>query len=692
MHLSLRAKTIIILSLTLLVLAGALYTISESMLRSQFLELERKDAQENVQRVKCAISTDVNALAADAANSAASDELYAFASGRTNAPLDIDMIDYTMRNLHLHLLVITDSPGNILLARSMNLITHRGSDAPSEVLAGLLASAHLGASQTVPSVSSGLAQSAQALILVASAPLRGTQGTGPINGTLLMGRYLDDTFTRRIQGAAGMKIAVSLLSTDDQPATGGNQPTHNRPASINPTPETDVWTEISSPTVISSYVFLEDVSGSPMGVVKVEQPREIMRVASKTTSFFLFALLFISLIVGGMGLFVTEWLVFARLNRLVSDIAELGRNAKPGSRLQGKDRESELPGLAEAINDMLSALDNSRESLDKEREQLQRILETIGVGILLADTETDRVIDVNPVGLSILGRGHEETVGVTRSSILKHIDETHTAPNEDAGIRNHEWHAYHADGSVIPVLLTVVPLQLGERLCLLYSYIDISDRKLAEKRTRAEIEQRRQREEELVQLQSELRIANKKLRDLSLLDVLTGISNRRHFDQRLEREWARAIRDDRPLSLLMVDIDFFKAYNDTYGHVAGDRCLIDVASALARSMRRPADLVARYGGEEFVTILPNTTADGAIEVAEHLRGDIASLGIDHSQSSIAPYLTVSIGVATAQPTSDVSPYSLVRTADTALYRAKKEGRNRVHYLPVGDDPPPRPTW
>jgi diguanylate cyclase (GGDEF)-like protein len=171
--------------------------------------------------------------------------------------------------------------------------------------------------------------------------------------------------------------------------------------------------------------------------------------------------------------------------------------------------------------------------------------------------------------------------------------------------------------------------------------------------------------------------ANRELLRLSSVDGLTGIANRRQFDATLESEWRRSARTQAPLSLLMIDVDCFKGYNDRCGHLAGDECLRKVAGALAGQPRRPADLVARYGGEEFAVVLPETPADGALQVAESLRSAVQSLGLPHPCSLAGPQVTVSIGSATRIPVNGQAPSSLVTYADKALYRAKRGGRNRV---------------
>jgi diguanylate cyclase (GGDEF)-like protein len=171
-------------------------------------------------------------------------------------------------------------------------------------------------------------------------------------------------------------------------------------------------------------------------------------------------------------------------------------------------------------------------------------------------------------------------------------------------------------------------------------------------------------------------MANDQLKALSETDTLTGIANRRKFDEVFERELRRSQRAGSHLALLMVDIDRFKLFNDSYGHSAGDDCLRHVARALAVHLKRPGDLVARYGGEEFAVILPDMAFDGAGRLAEDLRQTISDLGIAHALNG-GGVVTVSIGVAGARCDGEISGKALLEAADAALYRAKNEGRNRV---------------
>jgi diguanylate cyclase (GGDEF)-like protein len=168
-----------------------------------------------------------------------------------------------------------------------------------------------------------------------------------------------------------------------------------------------------------------------------------------------------------------------------------------------------------------------------------------------------------------------------------------------------------------------------------------------------------------------------RLGKLARVDGLTEIPNRREFDRMLEIEWLRAIRSESPLSLLMIDVDNFKAYNDAYGHDAGDECLRQVASTIQASMRRSADFAARYGGEEFVCVLPDTDREGAISLADTIRLNIEALNIPHAHDNADRIVTISTGVGTFLASAQQSPVELIKAADGALYLAKEGGRNCI---------------
>lgn len=181
----------------------------------------------------------------------------------------------------------------------------------------------------------------------------------------------------------------------------------------------------------------------------------------------------------------------------------------------------------------------------------------------------------------------------------------------------------------------------------------------------------------LNELYQELGTAHQELKRQACLDGLTQVANRRHFQEYLQQEWLQIGRQAAPISLILADVDYFKQYNDTYGHQAGDDCLRQVANAMKRAVKRSTDLVARYGGEEFAVILPYTDISGAIQVAEKIQQQIQTLGIVHEASSVNSYLTLSLGVASTLAEDDQTSEMLIAAADQALYQAKTSGRNRL---------------
>lgn len=210
----------------------------------------------------------------------------------------------------------------------------------------------------------------------------------------------------------------------------------------------------------------------------------------------------------------------------------------------------------------------------------------------------------------------------------------------------------------------------------LYRLLSAQNRELV--RANQNLEQRvEERTQQLAQANSELSALNTKLQGLAETDGLLEIANRRHFSDRLLAEWRRARRERQLMSLLMIDVDYFKRYNDHYGHQAGDDCLRAVARAAVQSINRGGDLVARYGGEELVVLLPNTPLDGARHVAQQILAEIRKLDIAHAGSQVASHVTVSIGVATLLPDGERDPSELIAAADRALYAAKNNGRNRI---------------
>ena len=275
--------------------------------------------------------------------------------------------------------------------------------------------------------------------------------------------------------------------------------------------------------------------------------------------------------------------------------------------------------------------------------------------------EDDCVIRANNAMLKMLGKTTEEVIGKPCQTFLDYdlCQQMNCALKSTSNEQTFEVdvHLSNLATENNSYLLTSAPhITIDGSPGIIAQFKDITSRKQAEK---------------------ELELANSALEKIALIDGLTQIANRRCFDDTLAKEWQRLKRIDQPISLLLGDIDYFKKFNDHYGHQAGDDCLQQVGKALAGSGLRAADLAARYGGEEFVLLLPDVSSEGALKVAERVLDAIRTLQIPHQASEVSNTVSISIGAATLIPTDQQQPAALIALADEALYRAKEQGRNRV---------------
>ena len=225
------------------------------------------------------------------------------------------------------------------------------------------------------------------------------------------------------------------------------------------------------------------------------------------------------------------------------------------------------------------------------------------------------------------------------------------------------------------------PFQLEEIFVRIENQLKISflQKELEAQKKALEIQNRRLEEEiqYRVEAENQLLQINQQLQILATVDSLTQLANRHAFDRFLQREWRRMGREQKPLGIILCDVDYFKLYNDHFGHQAGDKCLQQVANAITQVVKRPADLVARYGGEEFAVILPNTDIQGVSTVAEMIRQQVENLQIPHPQSLVNNCVTLSLGLACTIPDQDNHPEQLIQRSDEALYEAKQKGRNQA---------------
>lgn len=326
--------------------------------------------------------------------------------------------------------------------------------------------------------------------------------------------------------------------------------------------------------------------------------------------------------------------------------------------------------LKQAMENLEAKVIERTVELQLSQSQIDGFFSSAPMGMGIIDDNL-RYVRVNQVLSEINGKPIEEHLGRTLQEVLPDLSP-------------------YLEGYFYEVLATGKPLlnrensssthsKNGEEQTWLASFFpifDINNVAFCVGFVVVEISDRKKAEADLKRAESILRKANLELEKLVNIDGLTQVANRRCFDQRLEMEWERLYREQQPLSLLLFDIDYFKRYNDCYGHQLGDDCLTTIAQTVEQVLSRPADLVARYGGEEFAVILPNTDEKGAFTVAEQIRLAISGLGIAHQNSDINDIVTISIGVASLLPNSMQEPATLIKQADMALYYAKQHRRNQ----------------
>lgn len=320
----------------------------------------------------------------------------------------------------------------------------------------------------------------------------------------------------------------------------------------------------------------------------------------------------------------------------------------------------------------------------RHNEQFHALFDYSLEGLFLIDV-SGNVVDINRVACEMLGYTRDQVVNryagqfmqVARGGLLSNGGLRMAADADPTQPSVNEVECTRADGGTFPAEITFSPVEYDERRLFLVTARDVSARKGAEEVITKMLSELAVARREAERANQELKATNEKLLQLSQQDPLTGIANRRHFNDFLRHEWQRALRDHGEMSVVLLDIDHFKAYNDHYGHQAGDLCLRRVASVLGAELNRPGDMLARYGGEEFVVVLPNTPLEGAAHIAETLRQAVEQVAIAHERSPVDSKVTLSMGVAGVAASADVNPDMLLRAADRALYKAKRNGRNRV---------------
>ncbi len=354
-----------------------------------------------------------------------------------------------------------------------------------------------------------------------------------------------------------------------------------------------------------------------------------------------------------------------------------GGDLKTRLDVQSKD---ELGQLVENFNRMTAQLAVRGAALRQSEEKFHSLVENVNIGVYRATLDGKGVfLQLNSAMAHIFGYSSaNELLRIPIADLYQNAADREqflADARKEGLVKNREVLMRKQDGTVFWCSRSgVVRSDEAGREWIDGAIEDIDERKRAEALLR---QAKEQLEIQVAERTRQLTELNAELKQLSTLDGLTCIGNRRCLDDFLEYEWQRARREKESIALIMFDIDYFKLFNDTYGHVAGDECLKKVAAVLKNTIKRTTDFASRYGGEEFVVVLPATNSQGAMKVAEKIRIAIEGLEIRHEKSTLSPFVTVSAGVAAVVPDGNTTSTLLVDAADQALYRAKEAGRNRT---------------
>lgn len=325
---------------------------------------------------------------------------------------------------------------------------------------------------------------------------------------------------------------------------------------------------------------------------------------------------------------------------------------------------------------------SKRVELEDQLRDAEKLYHTLfdlsPVGILVIDPDTGKAIEFNSITHKVLGYSAEEfaQLRVTDYEAVETPEDTkaHIEALKDGKSEIFETQHKTKNGDILDMIISVQLITIKEKPYLFSVYQDITKQKKYEQFLEVS---KLATEKNMLTLEQHSKV----LEEYAFLDPLTHLPNRRKFDKVFDAEWRRALRSHQPLSICMIDIDFFKGYNDSLGHDEGDICLVQVASAISKSSLRSGELAARFGGEEFIVLLPNCDEKNAYLSAEHIRQSVEKLEIKHPDSKVSSVVTVSIGCATCYATDKIlDKQNLIKRADEALYRSKKNGRNRIYTI------------
>ncbi len=650
---TLQKKTFILIILAFAGRGALLYAASQIIVLGSFAEQENHDTRQNVQRVQSALADNLDALEGTTRDWSVWDDTYAYVQDKNESYFTSNLAgNIPMTTNRLNLMLFVDVEGNTVFEKSLDYRNGKELPIPPSLRKHIYPGSPLLSHANPESSIKGILPLSEAPMLIASEPIIPSAGDGLIRGTLIFGRWLD---TDEIQHLSRTTLLGLTLQAVDDPQMPADLKTM-LPSLL---PDTIQVQTIDSKS-IAGYTMLDDVYGKPTFILKADMPRDVYARGQDTVSFYMLALLGIGIVFVLLIMFILQKLVLSRLARLNSDVSSIAASGDVSARvpMSGSD---ELSHLAGSMNSMLEALQRSHEELKEGEARYRAVVEQTSEAILLVDTETRRLLQTNAAAETLLGYGPNELQDLTLGDIV--ADGETPATHTTGRLRQASERRYiRKDGSLVHVEVSDSHITYGGRDVLCVVARDVTDRKRADTL----------------------------LQELAMRDGLTGLYNRREMQRLLKRAAEQYERYKVGSALILLDVDYFKTVNDTYGHQIGDDVLRWI-SRLITELVRPEDKVARYGGEELAIILPDTDTQTAFEIAERIRQTLEAQPfefmqrLDLSQDSdlegarerkVLIPLTVSLGVA-GLPEDAHTEEGLLEAADQALYEAKRAGRNRT---------------
>jgi diguanylate cyclase (GGDEF)-like protein/PAS domain S-box-containing protein len=603
------------------------------MLKS-FENIERHGVFLDLNRASDSITIKLKELDRIASDWAAWDDSYRFIKDRNQAYIESNLPDKAVANLDVHFILFIGADGQLSYSKSVDINTFQNTKLPDGLVENLPLSAGLFQFKS-------LTEGRQAIIMLGGKPLLlaarqiiTSNFTGPSRGFIVIGRFIDDVLLKKFSELTHLSInIVSVPERYSAPSQG------------------KIF--ISSKKTIIGEIAMEGMDGKPAFLIRIDIPRTIYQQglnSTRTTS--------IALACCGI-VFLAVLLIFGE-SAIVKRLEEMGEKAEEISRSpENKERMAlrggaEMQMLANSVNRMLDSIENSSRLVRENEEKLRAVLSQSSDAIFMIDPDNHEILDPNPAFFAMTGYTPEDLPGLKLDTIV--VESESLSQNietllKEGEIRISDRKYVCKGGKIIEVEVSANTISIADRIFFSLVVRDVSERN---------------RE-------------HRKIQEMAVTDMLTGIPNRRHLMQRAVQEFERIRRArikgilSASLGCIMIDLDNFKLINDSGGHLCGDEVLRQCAARLSESVR-PYDIIGRYGGEEFVVFLSDTDREQASVVADRIWSSIRNLPISYGEINFT--VTASLGVSTLQ-SGDATLDDLMKRADDMLYAAKRNGRDRI---------------